>query len=276
MGEIRIAVAGGDIFCAHAGEAGPALLLLHGWTLDHRMWAPQIEAFSGSHLVICPDRRGFGRSSAPAGIEHEAEDFAHVLDRFGARNAIIVGMSQAGRVVLEFALRFPERTKGLVLHGARAGAPDTRPEIPISEYAALVRAGNLGEMKRGWSAHPLMQTRSNEAARAASAMLQSYDGRDLLRSQTDLPELTNADLGGISAPALVIVGTEDTPQRARAGKWLAQKLPNAEHAEIPSAGHLCNLCQPKAYNEILACFIARVPLTRSQPSFRVPPSAAPE
>ena len=156
MEAARIAVEGGDLFCAYAGPGDarrPALLFLHGWTLDHRMWRPQLEALSSTHLVLCPDRRGFGRSTAPAAIEHEAEDTARMLDHFDARRAIIVGMSQACRVALEFALQFPDRTQGIVLQGARTGAPETKPEIPISEYAALVRSGNLDEMKRCWSGH---------------------------------------------------------------------------------------------------------------------------
>ncbi len=259
MEETRIAVACGDIFCAYAGPdaRGPALLLLHGWTLDHRMWRPQFAALSKSCLVLCPDRRGFGRSTAPAAIEHETEDAARVLDHFGVRQAIIVGMSQAGRVALEFALQLPERTQGLVLQGARAGAQETVPEIPLDEFAALVRAGNLDEMKRRWSAHTLMQTRSADAAVTVSEMLRSYDGRDLLQPPSGLPELTSAALATISAPALIIAGAEETPQRARASEWLAQALPNAERAEIPLAGHLCNFCQSEAYNEILARFITR-------------------
>ena len=47
----------------HINEAGapdaPALILLHGWTLDRRMWAAQHGALSSRFQMVTLDRRGF-------------------------------------------------------------------------------------------------------------------------------------------------------------------------------------------------------------------------
>lgn len=257
-----IAVAGGEIACAHMGRASaaPALLLLHGWTLDHRMWAPQMRAFAGERLALALDRRGFGASSAPADLSREAEDIAAVLDHFSVARAVIVGMSQAGRVALDFTLRYPERAAALVLQGAPlAGVmpgPDESETIPIVEYAALARAARLDEMKRRWLAHPLMRTHSPAATRAARAMLDAYEGRDL--AAISYPRDAEAhDLARIKAPALIITGALDPPWRRRASDALARALPEATRAEIAEAGHLCNLDRPEAYNAALAALLAR-------------------
>lgn len=264
MEEIRVAVAGGDIFCAFAGPpeaTAPALLLLHGWTLDHRMWAPQFAAFATSRLLLAPDRRGFGASSAPPDLTREADDAIALLDRFEQPSAVIVGMSQAGRVALDFALRFGARVSGLVLQGAPANGVTPGPEesetIAIVEYAALARAGRLEEMKRRWREHPLMRTTMPGARAAAELMLEDYDGRDL-NAANYLRDAEPQILARIAAPALVITGERDTPWRRRAGDGLARALPNAARTEIASAGHLCNLDQPEAFNRTLADFIARI------------------
>ena len=60
----EVAVGDGIVPIAMAGE-GPPLILLHGWTLDWRMWLPQVAELSRSHLLVMPDRRGFRRSTAP-------------------------------------------------------------------------------------------------------------------------------------------------------------------------------------------------------------------
>lgn len=260
-----IAVHGGDIMCAHAGRvsATTPLLFLHGWTLDHRMWTPQTLAFSAAHTVLCPDRRGFGTSSAPPDLAREAEDMVALLDRFAVPAAVIIGMSQAGRVAIDLALRFPERVRALVLQGAPASgvSPGPAPEetIPIVEYALFARSRRLDEMKSLWRKHPLMATHSALAAETAAAMLADYQGRDL-GAASYLRDSEPKDLARIDVPALAVTGALDTPWRRRAADAFARTLPKAERAEIADAGHLCNLDQPEAYNALLADFLARAGL----------------
>ena len=258
---VRIALADGATACAVAGPrdgAAPGVLFLHGWTLDHRMWAPQLARLGGDFRVAALDRRGFGASTARAGLAQEAGDVARALDQLGMARASIVGMSQAGRVALDFALRFSDRLDALVLQGAPLGGvtPGPAPEetIPIVEYAALARAGRLDEMKRRWRAHPLMRTMSAQAGEAAEEMVRDYAGRDL-GAASYLRDAEPQDLARIFAPALVITGAQDTPWRRRAGDALAQALPEARRAEIEGAGHLCNLCRPEEYNLALRNFV---------------------
>src|SRR3954452_25405155 len=96
--------------------SGPVVALAHGFTLDHRMWQPQLEAFSKSHTVIRYDMRGFGRSSMPLpGAEYsQARNLAMLLDRLGIARTALIGLSYGGWVALEFALLFPERVSALV------------------------------------------------------------------------------------------------------------------------------------------------------------------
>ncbi len=256
--ETRVPIADGDIFCRSAGareSMRPALLLLHGWTLDSRMWAAQLDAFAAERLVIAPDRRGFGQSSAPADPRREADDLIALLDYFGADAAIIVGMSQSGRIALEFARRHPQRLAALVLQSARFGG--NRSEILLDDYAALVRAGQLDEMKRRWRAHPMMQAATDAAQHAADAMLESYDGRDLIAGAPALADLGVPDLATITAPMLIVTGEHDTAQRHASAVALAQALPESQSAQIRDAGHLCNFCRPSAYNAALSEFLQR-------------------
>ncbi|MGE0741889.1 MAG: alpha/beta fold hydrolase [Hyphomonadaceae bacterium] len=253
---LDIAVGGGALFYERAG-AGSAVVLLHGWTLDSRMWTPQLNALAATHLLIAPDRRGFGRSSAPPDLSREADDVARLLDAGRADSAVIVGMSQAGRVAADFAQRFSDRTRGLVLQGAPLGdvspAPSDGEAIPIETYAALVRAGRLDEMKRLWGAHPLMRTTTPAAAACAAAMLADYMGRDL--AAMPAAAIEDVDPAHITVPMLIITGAQDVPGRRRGADALASKLPHASRVEIEGAGHLCNLCAPDAYNAALNRFL---------------------
>ncbi len=48
------------------GGAGPPLLLLHGHPRTHTTWWRVAPLLADRHTVVCPDLRGFGRSSKPA------------------------------------------------------------------------------------------------------------------------------------------------------------------------------------------------------------------
>jgi 3-oxoadipate enol-lactonase len=85
-------------FYEEAGS-GPPVVFLHGFTLDHRMWQPQIEYFKERFRVICPDARGHGKSDAPLtgySRAHRVEDLAGLVDRLGFERFHLVGLSMGG------------------------------------------------------------------------------------------------------------------------------------------------------------------------------------
>src|SRR5690606_38037375 len=136
----------------------------------------------------------------------------------------IVGMSQGGRVALQFALAYPERVAGLVLQGAPLDGvlPEPRGDdaIPIAAYAGLVRDGHIDRMRRRWGAHPLMRAPA-ALALSVAGLLDAYEGRDL-RSAAPAPLWAGAgELEAIFGPALVVTGEHDTRWRQLVGDALA-------------------------------------------------------
>src|SRR5688572_24046563 len=82
--------------------AGPPLLLVHGFPLDHTMWREQAAAFSKSHRVIAPDLRGFGKSTGAGEVltmSSLADDLAALLDAMQIREPVtFCGLSMGGYV----------------------------------------------------------------------------------------------------------------------------------------------------------------------------------
>ncbi len=77
--------------------SGPPVVLLHGWPLDSRSWEPQLHPLLESgQRVILYDRRGFGRSSRPAGgydFDTLAADLHQVLTSLDLHDATLIGFS---------------------------------------------------------------------------------------------------------------------------------------------------------------------------------------
>ena len=97
---------------------GTAIIFLHGFLENKKMWNAFIPEFSKKYRVITIDLLGHGESES-LGYVHSMEDNADVahtvLAELRLRKAIFVGHSMGGYVALAFAELYPEFIKGLVL-----------------------------------------------------------------------------------------------------------------------------------------------------------------
>ena len=97
---------------------GTAIVFLHGFLENQKMWDKYIAEFSNKYRVITIDLLGHGKTDC-LGYVHTMEDNAEVVHEVLAhlrlRKAIFVGHSMGGYVALAFAELYPEKVKGLVL-----------------------------------------------------------------------------------------------------------------------------------------------------------------
>lgn len=250
----EVPVAGGTLPVAMSGEGAP-LILLHGWTLDHRMWRPQLEGLAGDFFCVAPDRRGCGRASAPPDLAREAEDVIAIADFLGFERFALAGLSRGAVVALDVARQYGSRLTGLVVSGAPLPALVAREEvIDLDHFRALVARGDIERMRAEWSRHPLMETHSPAARPLVLEMLADYDGRDLLVA-SDPPGFPREALAMLAMPVLAMTGAYDTLWRRECARVLAAVAPRARHAEIPDAGHLANADNPAAFNALIRDFL---------------------
>ncbi len=244
---------GGSFVRAETLGSGPPVILLHGWTLDRRMWRPQLPLAEGFTLVAI-DRRGFGQSTAPAGTGAEPDDVIRVADQLGLERFHLLGMSQAGRVALRVAVDHPERLLSLVVQGTPIdGVPqDDAPEnVPIAAMAEAAGRGDLAAVRALWAAHPLVRLHDIAWQPLLDAMLADYDARDL-RHPAPGVAIGIDDIAGIAVPVLAITGENDSAWRRQIAVRIAETVAAGTSATFPAAGHLCNMDVPQAYNALLA------------------------
>lgn len=247
-------VAGGQLHVRAAGS-GPLVILLHGWTLDWRIWLPQL-ALSNVRFVM-PDRRGFGRSTAPPLLSGERDDIDRIADYFGVRHFALVGLSQGAAVALDYARGGSDRLRALCLIGAPlhnlVPEPGDAPEIDRAAYADLVRAGRFTDMMALWRRHPLTHV-TPDAQRLVDDILADYEGRDQRVDQNPL-QFVAEDIAALSMPVLAISGAQDSAWRRQVAEYLGANAPNAQCKIIPHAGHLANVDAADAVNGLLQNFL---------------------
>ncbi|UCF78426.1 MAG: alpha/beta hydrolase [Candidatus Eiseniibacteriota bacterium] len=245
---------------------GPALVLIHGWSLNLKMWDDQVPAFSRRYQVVRYDRRGFGLSGGKEGSGHDVDDLSVLLSLLGIQRTHVLGMSQGALTALGFALAHPGSLSGLVLQGPQPPRDfglrwNGADRYPLQEYRELARRKGLQAFRRAWLEHPLLSIPAHrpELKARLEVLLECYSGDSLLapgpRSGEDaLPSMGR--IPEILAPALVVVGNQEIPYFRIAADALVYALPHASKAVIEGGGHLINLIEPEKYNELVMQFLA--------------------
>ncbi|HKO71384.1 MAG TPA: alpha/beta fold hydrolase [Bradyrhizobium sp.] len=236
--------------------SGPTLLLTHGYSSTSAMWKGQIEALSKDHKLVLWDMRGHGQSDYPDDPAAYSEaltvaDIAALLDQVGAASAIIGGLSLGGYMSLAFYRAHPERVRALLII-------DTGPGFKKDDArdAWNKRAHDTAERyeREGLSVlQTLSRERSSVSHRNASGLAHAARG---MLTQRDARVIES--LPAIKVPALVIVGADDGPFLA-ASDYMAVKIPGAQKAIIPAAGHAVNMDQPQAFLEAVLPFLDSLP-----------------
>ena len=109
----RIDVGDGVVLRVRSGGAGPPVVLLHGHPRTHTTWhrvAPRLVA--ARHTVVCPDLRGYGRSSKPPTTEDHAlyskgalaGDVRELMRRLGHERFAVVGHDRGSYVAFRLAM----------------------------------------------------------------------------------------------------------------------------------------------------------------------------
>ncbi|MFZ4382201.1 MAG: alpha/beta fold hydrolase [Sandarakinorhabdus sp.] len=239
-----VPVSGGELAVETCGT-GPALIMLHGWTLDRRMWLPQLP-LAHSFTLVGVDRRGFGQSTASADLAAEPADVLAVADALGLARFHLLGMSQGGRVALALAARAPGRLLSLAFQGtALDGVPSDDEDVPMAAMIAAARRNDLPAVRSLVRGHRLMQLSNPRGNTLAAEILADYDARDLLASGSALAAFANSIVGA-AFPVTAIVGMEDTNQRLANARALADA--GAATIRLPGAGHICNMDSPDNFN----------------------------
>ena len=257
-----------DIHLAFVDQGhGPAVLLIHGFPLDHTMWRGQIEALSDRYRVIAPDLRGFGESGVTAGtvtMRDMADDLVSLLDALQIGEPVTVGgLSMGGYVAFQFVHDHPERVRALMLCDTRAGA-DTAAGIAARRDTAerLLREGPafLAESmpSKVLSAATLGAMPELVAAIRRTFLVQSSAG--LAAASRGMGERSDASgwLAEIRCPTLVVVGRDDTVSPPAEMASMAGAIRGARLVEIPAAGHLSPLEQPAAVTHTMREFLDRL------------------
>jgi pimeloyl-ACP methyl ester carboxylesterase len=245
-----------------SGGSGQAVILSHGFLMDHEMFAPQVEALAPEFRVITWDERGFGETQfdgQPFTYWDSARDCLGLLDYLDINRAVLGGMSQGGFLSLRAALLAPERVRALVLIDTDSGPedPDRLPGYRQMQQTWL-EVGPVDELTQAIAdlivGDPVLNARWIAKWRRLPPENLRAPGDCLL----DRDDVTDR-LGEITCPAIVFHGTADVSIEIEKAEALCRSLAGCRGVvRVEGAPHASNLTHPEQVNEPLLEFLRSV------------------
>jgi 3-oxoadipate enol-lactonase len=244
----------------------PVLVLGSSLGTTGAMWDPQVAALTEHVRLVRYDHRGHGRSPAPDGPYDLAElgaDVLALMDALMLDQVHLGGLSLGGMVSMWVAANAPDRVDRLALlcTSAKLGPPEI-----WTQRIDAVRAGGMAAIAEiiigRWFTPSFVEVYPSVVAAVRTGLLDTrvagYAGCCAAIQTMDLlPELPR-----ITAPTLVIAGTEDMPTPPEHARQIASLIPGARVEVIDGASHLANLSHVDTVTSLLVSFFTEDPAER--------------
>jgi len=237
----------GDVtlyFEAH-GAGDETIVLVPGLGLTSRAWAGVVERLKTDYRVVAVDPRGAGQSDKPDVVysgETNATDTRAIFDAAGIERGHFVGMSMGGMIGQEFAIRFPERVKSLVLASTYAACDAWSRRLFEVRRQMILELGLLDHFKLSimfvFSPFAFRRMADEVAAIEASLTENPPDKKAYLRQMQFCMDHDTVDrLDQIKAPTLAVTGLHDILTSPIQGQELTEWIGGARYVEFPEASH---------------------------------------
>jgi pimeloyl-ACP methyl ester carboxylesterase len=274
---VREVSTNGTTIHVRSGGSGPPVVLLHGYGETGDMWIPLAGELMKDHQVIVPDLRGLGLSARPAGgfdKKTQAADVAGVMDALGAARADVVAHDIGNMVAFQFAARYPQRVRRLVLIDAPVPGVGPWDEIlknPLlwhfrfggPDMERLVAGRERIYLDRFWNEFSATPDRFGEAARVHYAALYALPGAMhsgfAQFAAFDQDAIDNREFlahgGRLKMPVLAVGGEKSFgPMMATVMRAAADDV---TQAQVPGSGHWIMEENPSATTGLVLDFLSR-------------------
>ncbi len=252
--------------------AGEPVALIMGFSGSGRGWGEAfLKLMEARFRIFVIDNRGTGESDKPDAefsLGDLAADVAAVLDHAKTPRAHVFGISMGGMIAQEFALAYPERTRGLVLGCTNCGASHSIAADPAA-IANLIPAPGMD---------PIEQARRAFSVACGKAFLNSAAGQNVLTQA--MAEMGNypvtpmhtfmrqgqaiggfdsfARLGQIKSPTLIIHGDDDSIVPFANAEVLQGAIAGSKKHTLKAAGHMFFWEVPEETARVAGDFLAAV------------------
>lgn len=247
-----------EIYRESCGQ-GPPIVLVHGWGMHSGIWRAFAEDLAQRYRVTLIDLPGHGRSAKPASFTLENVSLA-LAEAFAEESGCWLGWSLGSTIVMDFASRFPERCRSVIL---LAGNPhfirtDRWPGMRLSAFKAFaetVETDFQNALLRFLSLQITASAHSRELLKTLRQIVLEAPPPDPETLLQGLKILKETDcrpvLGRLRQPIAAILGGKDALVPVDVGAALRQLRPDLQLHVVHNAGHVPFLSHPAELSALI-------------------------
>ena len=246
-------------------EGAPCVTLSNSLACNLTMWDDQVAALKDRYRVLRYDQRGHGGTEVTEGaytFDMLIADAVGLWDALAIEKSHWVGLSLGGMAGYGLAVAHPDRVLSMTFCDSRADAPPAYADY-FAERIRITR----DEGMEGLVEPTVTRWFTDESMEDGLPVIDKM--RDMIRRTNPVGHIGCCEairtlsfgsvLGRIAAPSLVIGGEGDMGAPPEVMAEVAAAIPGAAHQVIPEAGHISNVENPGAFNDVLAGFLAANP-----------------
>jgi pimeloyl-ACP methyl ester carboxylesterase len=277
--EAHFAVEGGlNLLLRSWGTGAPALFLIHGFGDGGFVWDTFVRALSPQVTAVAVDLRGHGDSSWDPQQRYAAEvhsaDIAHVLERSGFEDVVLVGHSLGAEIAIRVAASGRVRVRALVIvdggaqmkasaaeHLAQQFAEQSWHYESVSQYTdCLAKRLTLAE-------RPTLQSFAARSMRICTPQGFELKCDPALRNHMRQTEFSSVwpMLSSVKCPILLVRGAASALLSQQSARQVSQTLDDCTFVVVPRAGHAVLLDNPAGLCRAVQPFLTRLPARRGFP-----------
>lgn len=267
------------LYVEQEGKGEPIVLLHGGPGATHHYFHPHFSKLADSARVISYDQRGCGLSDRNKGdgysIDQAVDDLENLRKSLGIDRWTVLGHSYGGLLAQNYAKKYPQSCKGLVLTCASPGVLNLESgrdgtflsEEESRKIGSIHSNSNLTEPQKvynaflngDWKRQNLYKPTKEEAARFA---LYEWDHDSDFRNSIG-QEADSCDLEGVfegcSIPTLIAEGGQDMTWNKDKPEKFQQNHPNAKMVMFENSAHNPFQDEPERFFDELKGFLDRLP-----------------
>lgn len=245
----------------HGNPEKETIVLSNGILMSTASWNFQIKELSRHFQVLVYDCRGMWQSDHPAGqysMEQHADDLSELLSALKIERAHIAGISYGSEISMVFALKYPQKTKTLmVFDGVSQVDPllksfgDTWLAAAEQKNASLLlKVTTPLNFSEDWI------TKNHKILPILEEKYQQLDFEAFIRLMESFYGLNITEqLPNIQVPTMVVIGENDILKTRNYSEKIAKLIPGSEFYVVPGSGHALCLEKPQEFNSLVLGFV---------------------
>ena len=241
-------------------DGAPWLVLSNSLATNLTMWDDQARGLGRALRVLRYDQRGHGLTEAPAGrypFDLLIADALALMDALAIRKAHFAGLSMGGATALGLAQKHADRLDRVIVCDSPCQSTPTSSQQWEERIVIAQKQGMEALVEptlARWFPPEAIKANPPHLDKVRQ-MIRTTPVNGFIGCAAALADHNYAAaVATVTRPVLFMVGEKDAA--AAPMRKLNEALPGSRYVELPGAGHISNLDQPKAFTRAVKDFLA--------------------